>query len=267
MSAAADVILISWNGLTDTVRALESLRSQTSALRAAGHDLQITVVDNGSSDNTERVIRSSFPKVRLLRLEENRGFTGGIAHAARSSEADALIFLNNDAVVEPGWLGEMLDILLTAPDDVIAASGRMVDPTGTLADFVRGVMTFDGHGFQPGFRQPLEKVDEPPDGSEILFPCGGNMIVKRKAFLDLGGFDEDYFAYLEDVDFGWRAWLSGWRVLYTSRAVVRHRSSATSERLGHFERGVLFEKNAMQTFLKNIDDDLLGSFSGPFFLT
>ena len=72
--------------------------------------------------------------------------------------------------------------------------------------------------------------------------------------MELGAFDDDYFAYLEDVDFGWRAWIAGYRVLFEPRAVVRHASSTTSNRLGDFERGVLFERNALQTAIKNYEN-------------
>src|SRR5205814_2186889 len=101
---------------------------------------------------------------------------------------------------------------------------------------------------------PLASADEPKAGADLLFACGGNMISRRDAVLALGGgFDDDFFAYLEDVDFGWRTWIGGKRALYEPRAAVRHKSSATSNRLGDFERGVLFERNALQTVLKNAE--------------
>jgi len=115
------------------------------------------------------------------------------------------------------------------------------------------VLTFDGHAFQNGFRYPLGSRDEPAAGDELLFACGGNMISRRARMMELGAFDDDYFAYLEDVDFGWRTWISGSRALYEPRALVRHASSTTSNRLGDFERGVLFERNALQTALKNFE--------------
>jgi len=114
-------------------------------------------------------------------------------------------------------------------------------------------MTFDGHAFQEGFRMPIGSRPEPNPGDEILFACGGNMISRREALLELGAFDDDYFAYLEDVDFGWRTWIAGRRALFEPRATVRHASSSTSNRLGDFERGVLFERNALQTAIKNFE--------------
>jgi GT2 family glycosyltransferase len=213
----------------------------------------ITVADNGSTDGSIGAIASRYPDVRLLPLGENHGFTGGIAAALTRSTARNVIFLNNDAVPQDGWLAALIDAIETAPDDVISVGGKIVDPTGQLIDFIGGALTFDGHAFQDGFRYPLASRDDAPAGSDLLFACGGNMISRREPLLALGGFDDDYFAYLEDVDFGWRTWIAGSRVTYEPRAIVRHKSSATSQRLGDFERGVLFERNALQTALKNFE--------------
>jgi GT2 family glycosyltransferase len=225
----------------------------------------ITVVDNGSTDGSIGAIRNRYPDVRLLPLGANHGFTGGIAAALARSPARNVIFLNNDAVPEQGWLATLVDAIDGAPDDVISIGGKIVDRTGELIDFIGGALTFDGHAFQNGFRYPLASRPEPAAGSEILFACGGNMISRREPLITLGGFDDDYFAYLEDVDFGWRSWLAGWRVTYAPGAVVRHKSSATSERLGDFERGVLFERNALQTALKNYES--LHDASGALFFS
>lgn len=260
-----EVVVVTWNGREDTLRAVEAVLSQDSS--AASGAVRVTVVDNGSNDGTGDELRRRFPEVRVLRHATNRGFTGGVRTGVEASDADEVVLLNNDAVPEPGWLNALVRALRDAPGDVISIGGRIVDPSGTRADFVRGAITFDAHGFQPGFRKPLGRVDEPPPGAEILFACGGNMIVRRKEFLRIGGFDDDYFAYLEDVDFGWRSWLSGARVLWEPAALVRHRSSGTSDRLGAFERGILFERNALQTALKNYDDELLRRMAGPIFLT
>lgn len=224
-------------------------------------------MDNGSTDDSSAAIAKRFQDVRIIRLFENRGFTGGIAAAAGASDADALIFLNNDATPDNGWLDALLEALEQAPDDVVAVSGKMTDPTGQLVDFIGGAMTFDGHAFQRDFRKPLSSSTEPRSGAELLFACGGNMIVRRDAFERLGGFDNDYFAYLEDVDFGWRSWIAGYRTIYAPRALARHKSSATSDRLGAFERGVLFERNALQTAVKNFGDAHFGAALAPVLLS
>jgi GT2 family glycosyltransferase len=260
-----DVVIVSWNGREDTLRAVEGVVAQTPprSMPAPG----IIVVDNGSTDGTGDALAARYPSVRLLRLARNHGFTGGVRAGVEVSSADLVILLNNDAVPQPGWLEALVEAIAQSPLEVLAVAGCIVDPSGKRADFVRGAMTFDGHAFQPGFRKPLDSVEILPPGSEIPFACGGNMIVRRIPFLGIGGFDDDYFAYLEDVDFGWRSWLAGYRTLWEPRAVVRHRSSATSDRLGSFERGVLFERNAMQTALKNYDREAFRSVAGAIFLT
>lgn len=261
---SVDVVVVSWNGREDTLRALEAVEAQATP---PSLERTVTVVDNGSTDGTAEAVARRHPGVRILRHAGNRGFTGGVRTGVEASRAELVVLLNNDAIPEPGWLAALTASMEEAGPDVVAVGGKIVDPTGRRADFVRGAMTFDGHGFQPGFRKLLEAVDEPPQGAEIFFACGGNMIVRRTAFLELGGFDDDYFAYLEDVDFGWRAWSAGRRILWEPRALARHRSSATSDRLGSFERGVLFERNALQTVLKNYDDAMLRRMAGPVFLT
>jgi hypothetical protein len=135
----------------------------------------------------------------------------------------------------------------------------IVDWEAERLDFARGVMTFDGHALQLGFRRPLERTtatEVPAAGAELPFGCGGNMLVRRDAFERVAGFDESYFAYYEDVDLGWRLWAGGERILFAPEAVVRHRASASSDLLGLYNRGFLFERNALATAYKNYEPEL-----------
>ena len=255
------MLVINWNGRKDTLECLAAVDAQLADVPGA----VVTVVDNGSTDGSATAIAARYPKVRLFALEENRGFTGGIAAALKASTARNIIFLNNDAVPEKGWLAALTRAIDDAPPDVMSVAGKIVDLTGARVDFIGGVMTFDGHAFQNSFRFPVGSVEEPAPGAEMLFACGGNMISRRSPLAALGGFDEDYFAYLEDVDFGWRSWIAGYRVIYEPAGLVRHASSATSDRLGNFERGVLFERNALQTVIKNYEDAALHDTAGAVF--
>jgi GT2 family glycosyltransferase len=243
-----EIIIVNWNNRAETLECLAAVQPQLT------DGASITVVDNGSTDGSTTAIAARHPHVKLFALKENRGFTGGIAAALAGSTATNVIFLNNDAVPEPGWLDAFITAIDHAPDDVLSIGGKIVDPTGTKIDFIGGMLTFDGHAFQNGFRYPLGSRDEPASGEELLFACGGNMISRRAPLMELGGFDDDYFAYLEDVDFGWRSWICGYRALFEPRALVRHKSSTTSNRLGDHERGVLFERNALQTAIKNYEN-------------
>ncbi len=245
-----EIIIVNWNNRAETLECVAAVEAQLPEVAGAS----ITVVDNGSTDGSTTAIASRHPNVKLFALTENRGFTGGLAAALAGSNATNVIFLNNDAVPQPGWLAAFVNALDEAPEDVVSIGGKIVDPTGTKLDFIGGLLTFDGHAFQNGFRYPVGSREEPKAGDEILFACGGNMISRRARLMELGAFDDDYFAYLEDVDCGWRTWIAGYRVLFEPRALVRHASSTTSKRLGDFERGVLFERNALQTAIKNYEN-------------
>jgi GT2 family glycosyltransferase len=256
-----EVIIVNWNSREMTIGCIRAVEVQLGEVR----DALITVVDNGSTDGSAAAIASRHPHVKLFALRENRGFTGALRAALEGSNARLVVFLNNDAMPEPGWLAALVGAMDAAPADVSSVGGKIVDPTGKLIDFIGGMVTFDGHAFQEGFRFALDARPEPESGSEILFACGGNMITRRSAIDRIGAFDDDYFAYLEDVDFGWRSWLSGHRVIFSREALVRHESSSTSNRLGNFERGVLFERNALQTAIKNYEDDRWREAAGAVF--
>jgi GT2 family glycosyltransferase len=247
---STEVIIVNWNSREQTLECVAAVEQQLGDVDGAS----ITVVDNGSTDGSAQAIAVRHPRVKLFPLKENRGFTGGLSAALAGSQARNVIFLNNDAVPEPGWLAALHEAMERAPSDVVSVAGKIVSLDGQLIDFIGGVLTFDGHAFQDGFRMKSGARPDPAPGDEILFACGGNMISRRELLMDLGAFDDDYFAYLEDVDFGWRTWISGRRAIIEPRAVVRHASSSTSNRLGDFERGVLFERNALQTALKNYED-------------
>jgi GT2 family glycosyltransferase len=244
------VALLSWNGRHHLETCLPALAAQ----QDPGVEWEIVVLDNGSTDGTAGWLKANWPQVRLVESPVNLGFCAGNNRlAGTASDADALALLNNDTRPEPGWLAALVDALRSAPADVAAVSGKIVDWEGERLDFGRGVMTFDGHAFQLDFRRPLARARVPKAGEELLFACGGNLLIRRASFLDAGGFDETYFAYLEDVDLGWRLWSGGERVLFAPDAVVHHRSSATSDLLGLFNRGFLFERNAFLTAYKNYE--------------
>ncbi len=249
------VAVLSWNGRQHLETCLEALAAQ----QVRQVDWEVLVLDNGSTDGTAAWMRERWGRDRRVRLVEspvNLGFCAGNNRLAAEADGDAVAFLNNDTRPEPGWLGALVEALAASPADVAAVSGKIVDWNGERLDFGRGVMTFDGHAFQLDFRRPLAAARLPAAGEELPFACGGNMLVRRASFLAAGGFDESYFAYLEDVDLGWRLWSGGERIVFAPEAAVRHRSSATSDLLGLFNRGFLFERNAFLTAYKNYEPGL-----------
>ena len=242
-------------------RGEEHLQECLQALAVAGGGIgaETILVDNtggsaAAGGSLDRVL-ARFPEVRRAGGGGNAGFAEGCRQGAEAAHAPLLAFVNDDAVVEPDALERLHAALEAAPADVVAVAGRLVDRTGRTNDFSDGFLTFDGHAFQQDVGRPLAEVRCGEPGEERLFACGGLMSVRRDAFFASGGFDDDYFAYLEDVDFGWRQWIFGNRVVAEPRAVARHRGGATGEALGLYSRGFLFEKNAFSTAYKNFDED------------
>jgi GT2 family glycosyltransferase len=249
------VAILSWNGRQHLEACLTALAAQADP----GVDWEILVLDNGSTDGTAAWLRERWRRDRRVRLVEspvNLGFCAGNNRLVAEAGGDAIALLNNDTRPEPAWLGSLVETLASSPPDVAAVSGKIVDWNGERLDFGRGLMTFDGHAFQLDFRRPLKVARVPRAGEELAFACGGNLLVRRASFLAAGGFDESYFAYLEDVDLGWRLWSGGERIVSAPGAVVHHRSSATSDLLGLYNRGFLFERNAYLTAYKNYEDGL-----------
>jgi GT2 family glycosyltransferase len=244
------VAILSWNGRAHLETCLGALAVQ----QDPGVEWEILVLDNGSNDGTAAWLREVRPaRLRLIESPHNLGFCGGNNRLVAEASGDAIAFLNNDTRPRADWLSGLVKALASAPRDVAAVSGLILDWEGERLDFGRGAMTFDGHAFQLDFRRPLDRAQLPIAGEELFFACGGNMLIWRKSFLAAGGFDESYFAYLEDVDLGWRLWSGGERILVAPQAIVHHRSNATSDLLGLYNRGFLFERNAFLTAYKNYE--------------
>ncbi len=233
-------------------RGLEHLLESLAALEAAGGlSAEIVLVDN-ASDTPRGAVLGRHPAVRVVDAGANVGFAAGCRLGVEAARAPVVLFVNDDAAVLPDAPRRLVEALSDADPDVVAVGGRLTDWSGTRNDFSDGFLTFDGHAFAADAGRPVAALPAMEPGDERLFACGGLMAVRRAEFLASGGFDDDYFAYLEDVDFGWRQWIFGRRVIAEPRAVARHRGGATGEALGIFSRGFLFEKNAFATVYKNL---------------
>lgn len=249
MRPRASIVIVHHRGRARLIRTLAAVTEQADA-----ESSEVIVTDNASREGAAGEIGRRFPRVRVLSRERNEGFASGCRVGAEAAAADWLVFFNDDAIPEPGWLARFLETAASLPADVHTVAGRLTDATGTLDDFTNGFLVFDGHAFSSGAGGPVTPALGGAPGDERLFACGGNMLVRRSEFLESGGFDASYFAYLEDVDFGWRQWIIGNRIVYEPRASARHEGGATGEALGIFNRGYLIEKNAWATAYKNFDE-------------
>lgn len=242
------VVIVNFNGKKHLEELIPTLLEQN----IPRSRFEIVLVDNGSSDDSLSYVSSKFRDIRLVPLIKNFGFATANWEGIKASAGKYIALVNNDCRVEPNWLEEFLK----NSEENTVLSGKILSWDGKKFDFVGGILTFDGHAFQDKQGFPIDSLYYLKRGF-LPFPCGGNCFFERKIFLKTGGFDSDFFAYLEDVDWGWRLWLSGYRVKFVPEATVYHKGSATGLELGMFKRAYLFERNAFLVFFKNMEETLL----------
>ena len=247
-SPSVSVIVVNLNGRELLVDCLDSLVGQN----YPQDQVEVVLVDNGSSDDSVAFVRETYPHVRVIEAGRNLGFAGGSNLGARNATGDYLALINNDARADPRWLRALVEALETRPAVACAAS-KILDWEGKTIDFVGPMMNLYGRAIQIDEGMPVTPgyYEQPRD---LLAPCGGAMMIRRDVFWQVGGFDETYFAYFEDLDLGWRLWLQGHQVLFVPQAIVHHRKHQTGSRFPVEQRYALSEANALRTVIKNYEE-------------
>jgi GT2 family glycosyltransferase len=217
--------------------------------------LEIIVVDNGSTDNSLETIKNNYPQVKIIKNSRNMGFAHANNQAAKAAKGEYVAFLNNDTKVDKNWLIELLRPVYKNKE-VVASGSKVLSIDGKKIDFAGGMINFEGKGFQVDYGMPVE--DDRQDEYKFLpFVNGGAMMVDKGVFLDAGGFDEDFFAYYEDVDLGWRLWVLGYKVVFCPRSIVYHHHHGTSRAVSEDRLRFLKERNSIYSVFKNYDDENL----------
>ncbi|MCX7938476.1 MAG: glycosyltransferase family 2 protein [Thermoflexales bacterium] len=237
-----DVVIVNWNGLRYLPECLEALSQQVF------QDFQVWFVDNGSSDGSVNWVREHYPHIRVIANNVNRGFAAANNQAIRCGSAPFVATLNNDAVPAPNWLAEMVKAMESYPTvgmvaslmlfynapAIINSAGIAVDRLGFAWDRLGGL--------------PIHSSEREP--ISVFGACAGAALYRRAMLDQIGLFDEDFFAYLEDVDLAWRAQWAGWDCLYVPTARVLHHHSATA-REGLSLKDYLLARNKVWLVAKN----------------
>lgn len=179
---------------------------------------ELIVVDNASRDGTAEAVEAAAPAALLLRMDENLGFAAGCRAGAETARAPLLLFLNPDATLEPGALAALRHVASDRPDWG-AWQAAVTLPDGTL-NSGGGVVHFLGLAWAGRLGEPCDVIGEEP--TEVGFASGAAMVVRRSLWEELGGFDEAFFMYAEDVDLSLRIRLAGRGVGVVPRARVVH---------------------------------------------
>src|SRR6476659_8090601 len=222
---AVAAVIPSWNTLDFLPACLESLKGESI-------DPELLVVDNGSTDGSADYLeREGVPHVSL---PQNIGFAAAVNLGVARTTAPVVLALNADTVLEPGCVPTMLDALGEDPGlGGVQPRLLQLDEDGNAArspDAARlysagQALTKDGRAFELGMGE--EQGPSSAEGREIFGVCGAACLLRRELFEQLGGYDESYFAFYEDVDLNVRARIAGWRFAYVPEAVVWHLGNAT----------------------------------------
>ncbi|TLZ65285.1 MAG: glycosyltransferase family 2 protein [Methanobacteriota archaeon] len=249
-SSEVTVVVLNYNGLRFLDQCLRALQRQTVK------DLRILVVDNGSTDGSVAHVQAHYPDIEVVETGRNLGYSGGNNVGAIRAISRFLFFLNNDAVPDADAIQRLADHLranervaacqpkirsLAHPDrfDYAGGSGGYIDIFGY--PFCRGRI---GEVLEPDRGQY-------DDGREVFWASGAALMVRREAFAEIGGFDDSFFLYADEIDLCWRAWLYGWRVEVLPAAVVYHVGGGTLHQ-GSPLRIYYHLRNSLGMFVKNL---------------
>ncbi|MBL0128586.1 MAG: glycosyltransferase family 2 protein [Flavobacteriales bacterium] len=214
------VVLLNWNGKHWLERFLPTV------LEYSG-DAVIIVADNGSTDDSREWLAHTWPAVRVIDLKENLGFAGGYNAALAQVKADRYLLLNTDVEVTPDWLSRLNTYLDKHPDMAACqpkvlcyATRNRFEHAGAAGGFI------DRNGY-PFCRGRIFEITEEDNGQynderEVFWATGACLLIRAEAFHQAGGFDDELFAHMEEIDLCWRLRRTGWRIGYTSTAVVYH---------------------------------------------
>lgn len=246
------IVIVNLNGKQHLAECFGSIK----ALDYPEDKVEVVLVDNGSTDGSVELVREKFGWVKLLCNTHNEGFAKPSNDGARAATGEYAAFLNNDMRVDKGWLRELVASLKASGAG--CAGSVITNWDGSKLDFAGGGIDLQGFGFQDYYDLPMKDINPIlTEDKDLLFACGGAMIVNREMFLSCGGFDEDYFAYYEDVDLGWRLRVLGCRVVLSVKSRVRHKHNSTSRSMTKQRIQYLFERNKLYTCYKNYSEEKL----------
>lgn len=239
------VVVLNLNGRAYLADCLNSVRS--SNLPA-----DLVVADNGSTDGSLDLVREQFPEAQRLELGQNWGFAEGYNRALAAVPHRWVVLLNNDAALAPDWLEHVLGVV-TGESHCAIAGGKLIfsNLPGRVLQSAGARFTDAGSAFEIGWGQTdTGQYDQPAPVASIP---GAALLIQRQRFFELGGFDAAYFAYLEDVDLCWRAWLTGYEVRYVPQAVAYHRCGASGGGRASPFRIHWMQRNRLANMVKHLE--------------
>ncbi len=249
--AEIDIVILNWNGLHFLKQYLPSVIMHTNEEEA-----RIVVADNGSSDGSLEWLESNFPdRIRTISLDRNYGFAGGYNRALEHINSKYTLVLNSDVEVSEGWLEPLRKAI--EPDNIAAVMPKIksfnkrafFEYAGAAGGFI------DRWGFPFCRGRILDEVEEDKgqydEAREIFWATGACMLIKTELFRKVGGFDEFFFAHMEEIDLCWRLKANGYKILSVPSSTIYHLGGGTLPS-GNHRKTFLNVRNSLLTLYKNL---------------
>ncbi len=224
---AETVVLIpNYNGREHLEICLKSLARQTY------RDFDVVMIDNGSTDGSCDLVRTQFPNVGIIELEKNYGFAFAVNSGIVDTQSAYVSLLNNDVELDPQWLRELVNSLQNHPAVGAVACKMLNFYRRDEIDAAGDVLSRSGSAVARGHGEKDKGQYDAED--EVFGPCAGAALYRRSVFESIGLFDDDFFAFYEDIDLDFRMQLQGWKVKYVPSAVCFHKRGATMQGMHAF---------------------------------
>lgn len=238
------ILILFWQSEQFLQRCLQSLQAQTF------QDFELILLDNGASQPPDPAVLAAFQSsaLKLIHSEANLGFTGGNNLAARSASGEYIVLLNGDAFPEPEWLETLHQAAFSHPGHCFASRLIQANKPDTL-DGEWNVYHASGLAWRKNHNQPVTQTTA--SARLVMSACGAASAYPKTAFEQVGGFDEAFFAYMEDIDLDMRLQLAGHPFLYLPEAKVRHVGSGSTGYRSDFAT-YYGQRNLIWAFVKNM---------------
>ncbi|SCG86090.1 glycosyltransferase family 2 protein [Methanobacterium congolense] len=212
------VIIPNYNGKNFLRNCLKTLKNQKC-------EFQVIIIDNASSDNSVNYIKNNYPEFNIITNDENLGFAAAVNQGISASKTDYVFLLNNDTELEENCISNLVRCI-ESDENIFAVSSKMIQfENRDLMDDAGDAYTLLGWTKKLGNGRSPDLYNKK---REVFSACAGAALYKRNLLNEIGYFDENFFAYLEDVDISYRARIHGYKSIYCPEAVVYHHGSGTS---------------------------------------
>lgn len=238
------LVILNWNGIKHLRRFLPSVMTSIYS------NLDIVVGDNASTDGSLDFLRQEYPTIRIIQNDQNYGFTGGYNRILERVQADYYVLLNSDVEVNSGWITPVINLMESDPNIAVAApkilafnqqthfehagaAGGFIDKFGYI--FCRGRMFYDVEEDKQQYQQ----------SDEVFWATGAAMFIKKHCWEEAGGFDDRFFAHMEEIDLCWRLKNMGYKVMYCAESEVFHLGGGTLNVENPFKTYLNFRNNLL----------------------